>query len=341
MSEKSVAEIVTEEIFAINEKKDVQFAFLSGAIRGAGELNFSPYGFILEFRHKNERFITLIADLLLRVYGEEIPIDSSFCYLGYTQDLFYKIVIPQKQSADLLEKCEIVKNKYEIVQGVPKNFLGSSAKRKAYLRGLYLSCGFLKVPEHNDEGTGKKSGGYTLAFNLNSDAATDDVIEVIARESCIEKNVIRKKKNGHGIYLRSSDAIGSVLAAMGCMRGSLLLYEIVAARQVVNNVNRMRNCDMANIDKTVRAGSKQIDAIKLLKSLGLYEQLTDDLKQTCVLRETYPDVGIEQLGELFDPPQTKSCVNHRLRRIEELAKNPEKLEKKAQKATLGRGKRDR
>lgn len=329
MSERAVAEIVTEEIFALEIKKEVRFAFLSGAIRGAGELNFSPQGFILEFKHKSERFIRLVADMLREIYGEEIPIDSSFLFLGYTQDRFYKIVIPKKQSADLLDKCEIVKNSYDIVSGIPKKFLSSNAKRKAFLRGLYLSCGFLRVPAESD-GSGKKNSGYLMAFNLNSDAVTEDVIDVIARESMLDRTRIHKRPTGNGVFLRSGDAIGSLLTAMECTKSALTVYEILAAKQFVNKINRIRNCDVANIDKTVRAGSKQIDAIKILREKNLFDVMGEDLKQTCVLRENYPDAGLEELAQMFDPPQSKSCVNHRLRRIIELSENPEKLEKKAQ-----------
>lgn len=324
--EKSVAEIVTEELCSIETKKNTRFRFLSGAIRGAGELNFSPKGFILEFRHKNKNFIGLIADMLEDIYGEKIPTDSVFLNLGYTQDEFFRIVIPKKQSADLLEKCHIVRNNYEIVTGIPKDFLSSNTQCKAFLRGLYLSCGFLRVPEKNDDGTGKKSGGYMMTFNLNSDIVTDDVIELIAKESLIDPSSVRRKKTGNGVYLRNSDAICSILTAMGCVKSVLTVYEIMAARQVVNNVNRIRNCDMANIDKTIRAGSKQIDSIKKLKARGEFERLTPELRETCRLRMEYPDIGIEELGSMFDPPVGKSCVNHRLRRIVALAEGNGKKE---------------
>lgn len=307
---------MTDELCSLEIKRNARFPFLSGVIRGAGELHFSLNGFITEIKHKNEKFVNLVADVLNDIYGERPEIVTTGEVVGVEREQLFSIALSAEKSADLLEKCRIVKDKYEFVDGLPKDFMEQNGARRAFLRGLYLACGSVRVP---DDETDKKSGGYTLSLNLNSDKVKNDVIELLAREAQIEKNAVKLKKTGNGIYIKNSEAVCNVLTALGSVRGALDTYDIIAKRQIMNDVNRARNCDMANIDKTVRAVRTQLEAIKKLEQSGKINQLSDELKQTCRLRKEFSDVGIEQLGGQFDPPVSKSCVNHRLRRIIELA----------------------
>lgn len=316
MEKKTVRETVTDELCSLEIKRNARFPFLSGVIRGAGELHFSLNGFITEIKHKNEKFVNLVADVLNDIYGERPEIVTTGEVVGVEREQLFSIALSAEKSADLLEKCRIVKDKYEFVDGLPKDFMEQNGARRAFLRGLYLACGSVRVP---DDETDKKSGGYTLSLNLNSDKVKNDVIELLAREAQIEKNAVKLKKTGNGIYIKNSEAVCNVLTALGSVRGALDTYDIIAKRQIMNDVNRARNCDMANIDKTVRAVRTQLEAIKKLEQSGKINQLSDELKQTCRLRKEFSDVGIEQLGGQFDPPVSKSCVNHRLRRIIELA----------------------
>ncbi len=316
MEKKTVREIVTDELCALEVKKNARYPFLSGVIRGAGELHFSPNGFIAEIRHKNREFVSLCATVLVSLYGEEYKIEESDFASGNEREKFYSVFLSQERSEDLLKKCRIVRDKYEFVDGIPEDFLASNTAKRAFLRGLYLACGSVRVPESDGE---KKNGGYILSLNLNSDKVKDDVIGLLAREAMIEPEAVRVKKTGNFIYIKNSEAVCNVLTALGSVQGTLDTYGIIARRQVLNKVNRVRNCDMANIDKTVKAGSAQLEAIKKLEENGVYETLSEELKQTCRLRKEHPDLGIEQLGKEFDPPVGKSCVNHRLRKITELA----------------------
>ena len=89
-----------------------------------------------------------------------------------------------------------------------------------------------------------------------------------------------------------------------------------------NSVNRRLNCDSANVDKAVEAAQGQLEAIRKLRSAGKLERLPDRLQETASLRESHPELTLSELAEEFDPPVTKSCLNHRLRRLMELAETP-------------------
>ena len=276
--------------------------------------------FVVEIKHTNKTFIKGIAEIIGDIYGEEPEIECNEMDLGYTHDNFYKIAVDAKTSSDLLERCCITKEKYEFVRSLPKEFLASTSAKKAFLKGLFLSCGFIKVPEENfGFGDNSYRGGYTLTFNLNSDIIKQDIISLIARECLISEETIRCKKNSSVIYLKSGEAICNVLTFMGAVEGSLKLFGIISSRKMRNDLNRANNCDLANINKVVDAGSKHIEAIKKLEESEEYIKLSDVMKETCEMRKKYPDIGIEELGKMFSPPISKSCINHRLRKIVELS----------------------
>ena len=87
-----------------------------------------------------------------------------------------------------------------------------------------------------------------------------------------------------------------------------------------NSVNRRLNCDSANLDKAVEAAQEQLEAIRRLQACDLLEQLPDKLQETAALRLEYPELSLSELAEEFDPPISKSCLNHRLRKLMELAR---------------------
>jgi hypothetical protein len=93
-----------------------------------------------------------------------------------------------------------------------------------------------------------------------------------------------------------------------------------AEKELRNGVNRRVNCEAANLDKAVDAAQEQLTAIRRLYDLGRVEDLSPTLKETIVLRETYPELTLSELAAEFDPPVTKSCLNHRLRKLVELSK---------------------
>lgn len=322
MANKGVRETVTSELLKQGIKKNVRIAYLSGAIRGMGELKFSLGGFIIEMKSTNKIFIDEIALMIEDIYDSTDILERFESLHSYTNEYYYCIRMAAELTTDLLEKCCIVRNKYEFIDNIPDELLYSIAAKKAFLKALYLSCGFLKVPECNESNfdlVSHSKGGYTLTFNLNSDIVRNDIITLISNECLIAEDAIKCKKTGSGIYLKSSDAICNVLTFIGAVEGALILFDIISSRKMRNDINRLNNCDIANINKVVDAVTKQIDAIKILEDSVEYESLGNGIKETCEMRKKYPDIGIKELGNKFIPPISKSCLNHRLRKIVSLA----------------------
>lgn len=121
-------------------------------------------------------------------------------------------------------------------------------------------------------------------------------------------------------YFKTSEQIEDLLTAIGAPVKAMELMNTKVEKDLRNGVNRRVNCEAANLDKAVDAAQEQLEAIRILYELDRVESLPDKLKETIILRETYPELTLAQLAAEFDPPLTKSCLNHRLRKLIELSK---------------------
>ncbi len=294
--------------------------FLCGAIRGGGEISFTKNGFSLSFIHSDKAFIELLCQVIQKISGFSPEIEVHYMDNGSQYETF----VPAEKACDILEKCCIVRNRYEPVQGIPDSlFQNGSDSRRVFLRGLFLSCGSLRLPDEITEWDNKKTKSrYRLSFLLNSDLIKEDVMKVISQEADIDEKTVRNHR-GTGVFLLNSQSICNVLTAIGSNEGVLRIYDIMTERRVKNDVNRAQNLDMANIGKTVRSAFQQIAAIqKIEQRIGL-DNLPEPLRKTCQFRLQNREAGLEEIAAMFQPPVTKSCINHRMRRIMELASQDE------------------
>lgn len=118
--------------------------------------------------------------------------------------------------------------------------------------------------------------------------------------------------------MKEADEISKLIALIGANKAVLNFEEIRVVRQTRNNINRLVNCETANLNKTINAAVNQINAIKALKRNKKFEGLPDNLKEIAELRLKHPDVSLIELGQMLETPIGKSGVNHRLKKICEL-----------------------
>ena len=130
-----------------------------------------------------------------------------------------------------------------------------------------------------------------------------------------------ERKNGYSLYMKDGEEISKFLAFIGANNSVLKFEEIRVLREMKNNVNRKVNCETANLNKTINAAVKQIEAIKKLKESGKLESLNSNLKEIASLRVENPDATLTELGQMLQNPIGKSGVNHRLNQLMELSKN--------------------
>lgn len=316
-----VVDEVKKELLSVEYGGCCARAFLSGAIRGAGELSFTFKGFALSFAHTDREVVEKIKTVVESLTEEKFFIDENYRETAITQGMIFRLAIPSEIAVNLLEECEIVRSRCELVTEIPKTLVGKKCCRRAYLCGLFLACGYLGVPNEIVEWKGDVAtrSGYLLEFNLNSDMVAEEIKKLLKKAAFLEEKNLLTRKKGRCIYVKKADAICNVLSAIGSNKGVLSLHEITVERQMKNNLNRVNNFDLANIDKKVMASEKQIQDIRYIDSKIGIDNLPPNLAETCRLRLMYPDVGLEELGGLFEPPVSKSCINHRMRKLSAIA----------------------
>ena len=184
-----------------------------------------------------------------------------------------------------------------------KNENNSEELNKAILRGAFLGSGSISNPESK----------YHFEIILSTKENMERIIEILTSFEIEAKRLIRK--NGYSLYIKDGEQISNVLALIGAHNGVLKFEEIRVIKEIKNNVNRKVNYETANLNKTVNAAVKQVNAIKKLKKSGEFKKLPENLKEIAELRLANPDASLQELSQLLKEPIGKSGVNHRLNKI--------------------------
>ncbi len=175
--------------------------------------------------------------------------------------------------------------------------------KRAFLRGAFLTCGSLSDPEKD----------YHLEFVLKNEAQADMLRSVLASLSVEAGSVMRKK--AHVLYIKDSEMIATVLTLADATVALMELENIRILKEVRNDVNRRVNCETANIEKTVRAASKQVEDIRFLAGAPGFDDLPEELKLTAALRLEHPEVSLSELAMLHPTSVSRSGINHRLKKL--------------------------
>lgn len=183
----------------------------------------------------------------------------------------------------------------------------NSCCRRAFLRGAFLCLGSMSDPRK----------GYHLEFVCEQEAQAVQIQQVVCSFD-IEAKIVRRKKY-YVVYLKEGSGIVDLLNVMGAHLSLMLLENLRVEKEVRNSINRQVNCEAANITKTVNAANKQIDDILLLQKHYGLSNLPEPLRQMAETRLEYPESSLQELGRYLNPPVGKSGVNHRLRKLSEIA----------------------
>ena len=178
----------------------------------------------------------------------------------------------------------------------------------SFLRGVFFAGGSITDPLKR----------YHLELTTTHLQVSRELGALLQECGFAPKNIAR---NGSFVtYFKQSEHIEDLLTLIGAPVASMDVMAAKVEKDLRNSVNRRLNCDSANLDKAVEAAQEQLEAIRTLREHGLLEQLPDKLQLTAALRLENPELTLAELAETFDPPVTKSCLNHRLRKLLVLAK---------------------
>ena len=179
--------------------------------------------------------------------------------------------------------------------------------RASFLRGCFFAGGSITDPAKR----------YHLELTSSHLQASRE-LEVLLRENGYPPKSVGRNSS-FVTYFKQSDQIEDFLTLIGAPVAAMRIMSTKLEKGIRNSVNRRLNCDSANLDKAVEAAQSQGAAIRKLEETGRLRKLPDKLRETAALRLEYPELSLSELAEIFDPPVTKSCLNHRLRKLVELA----------------------
>lgn len=176
-----------------------------------------------------------------------------------------------------------------------------------FLRGAFLVCGALSDP----------SKDYHIEFDVGALNLSKDLAALIEEYLVAPKMTLRR--GSHIVYYKESEHIEDILTFIGATNSTFEIMEAKIIKDFRNRANRRTNCETANIDKTVAASTEQIEDINFIFDKCGEDYLSNDLKTIALLRLNNPELSLRELGDLTSPPLSRSGINHRMRRISEIA----------------------
>ena len=213
-------------------------------------------------------------------------------------------------SENILRKLGIMNETmggYKINYKIPTSIIKNDCCKKTYLRGIFLGGGSISDPEKT----------YHLELVTNNETYAEDIKNLV-NSFGLNAKIVNRKSN-FVVYLKEGDNIVDFLNIVGAHSALLDLENVRIYKEMRNNVNRIVNCETANLSKIVNASMRQINNIKYIKeNMGL-NKLPKNLRDIAEVRLLNQDASLKELGEMMIPTVGKSGVNHRLRKLDELA----------------------
>jgi len=249
-----------------------------------------------------------IYKLIKEVYHVDIDMDTSGIN-SLRKNKLVLLMIKEKVNL-ILEDLSIIKDNKRLF--IPSKYLVDDIKDKqAYLRGIFEICGSINDP---------KTSRYHAEFVI-SNYDTAEFVNNLLNEFSFNSKVIKRDKN-YMVYIKESEKISDFIKMLNATTSLFYYEDIRIYRDHKNMTNRLNNCEQANVDKSINASREQLELIEKLKNIRDFDLLDEKIKNICIYKEKYPDSSMAELAEIISSeteiPITKSCINHRFRKIKEI-----------------------
>lgn len=303
----SYASEVKKELTHLEVHDQHARAELAALVRMNGTLNVINQKMILNIQTENAAIARRIYSLIKNVYSIK-------------GELLVRKKMKLKKNnvyiTRLRKGSELVLKDLGILEGmlykgrVPSEFKNDRQKMKSYLRGAFLAGGSVNSPE---------TSRYHLEIHSIYEEHNTDIYEMMEAVG-IPAKIHERKSGGYIVYLKESEKIADFLALVGAMTSVLKFEDVRIVRDMRNSVNRLVNCETANLNKTISAASKQLENIMLIQKTKGLDILPEKLREVAVTRMENPDVSLKELGEILPSGKvSKSGINHRMRKINQIA----------------------
>ena len=295
-----------------NEQMHCQIAEIAAIISMCGKVTIdSRDRYAVKVRTENISVARKCFTLLRKTFN--IEAESLVTINKSKGNITYTVVIKQHEEAmKVLQAARLVDGDGEVSEefSTSRNLIvHKSCCKRAFLRGAFLASGSMSHPEKS----------YHIEMVCASQKKAEQIQKLINSFGLDAKVILRKKS--YVVYLKEGSQIVDLLNIMEAPIALMEMENVRILKEMRNSVNRQVNCETANINKTVSAATKQAEDIRLIeKTVGL-DNLPEGLQEIAELRLLYPDATLKELGDLLTEPLGKSGVNHRLRKLSELAED--------------------
>ena len=302
----SFAAQTKKELTMVTAEPCCERAELSALIRMNGTVQLTNQRIVLDIPTENAAIARRIYTLIKKIFAiqAEVLVRKK---MRLKKNNVYIVRVPNRVQ-DVLSELRIVSEGFQFTPGIDKRIVRSTCCKRAYLRGAFMAGGSVNNPE---------GSSYHLEIASMYEEHCRALCELTNRFGLNARCIERKK--GYVLYMKEGEKIIEFLNLIGAHQALFRFEDVRIMKDMRNSVNRIVNCETANLNKTIGAAIRQIDNIRLLqKTIGL-ENLPEKLREVAEIRLKHPDMNLKEVGELLKGKVSKSGVNHRLRKLNELA----------------------
>lgn len=303
----SFASETKKELTTLDLKDCCGKAELSALIRMNGSLSFSNRKLIVDIQTENAAIARRIYTLIKKNY--QVPVELLVRKKMRLKKNNVYIVRLAEKAKEILEDLRILGEGFIFIHDISQDLVKKKCCRRSYLRGAFLAGGSVNNPE---------TSSYHLEVASLYKEHNDSLCELMNTFDLNSKTLERKK--GYITYLKEAEKITEFLNIIGAHNALMHFEDIRIVRDMRNSVNRLVNCETANLNKTIGASIRQVENIRYIEKTAGLQILPDKLREIAELRVQYQDVTLKELGDMVSGGSiSKSGINHRLRKIDEIA----------------------
>ena len=287
------------------QKPCCEKAELLGVLRLSGALVLRGKNIGIHFSTENAALARRVLQVLKSNYPVQTEVVITRSRRLKKNNRYQVEVIPDSNVAKALQELQILPSGEDERQ----NLLRKACCRKAFLRGVFMAGGSVSRP----------AGDYHLEIVTENEELARLIVKIMHGFSLFAK--MTDRKNNYIVYLKDGDHITDFLSLIGAHQALLEFENVRIVKDMRNQVNRRVNCETANLNKVIRASVLQVACIRYLQEHGRYDLLPEKLKEAAELRLRYPDISLNELVEYTEGTVGKSGLNHRLKKIRQIAVN--------------------
>lgn len=304
----SYASKVKKELTSLAIHPEHAKAELAAFLRMNGVLNLHDHQFSLDITTENPAIAGRIFKLIKIAFKvEPLLIVSRKMKLKKNNQYLVRL---QQNVKDILTVLQIWDEQEGLVTRVPARIMNSREGAMAYLRGAFLAGGSVNNPQ---------TSRYHLEIYSTYEDHNEDLAKLMNKYFFLNAKTTQRRR-GYIVYLKEAEKIGDFLHIIGALNAMLSFEDLRIMRDMRNSVNRLVNCDTANLKKTANAAARQVEDIQLIKKKNGLDSLPEKLAILARFRLEHPELSLKEVAaQVPDGPISKSGVNHRFRKLEEIA----------------------